>query len=394
MKLFDKYNKKIQVSKQTNLSIATNTNLENSHLNFLDGIRGIAAFLVVIGHFRHYFFNQNNNSPFYIFIWSRLNYFFLNGAFCVELFFVLSGFVLTYNYVKNHNFIKKQVFKRVYRLVVPVILSLLIYLILIKLNLLYYYHKVDSNSTIFENIIYFFKSGIAFFLNSDLYFISINSSLWTIPIELFWSYLLFVIFIVIQTVNSLTIKSILFFVSTLIVVKYSQLPYMEYGMLFCFGGILAINYENIIHYFSSLKIKLILLILILLFVYAVERDWLPQLDCAYFKWSNLVALLLIFLSLIIKRIQLFFSTNYLKWLGKISFALYLLHISVLGSISTFIFKNNIYMQFDIGLMFLLILSLCISLASAHLFTVFIDEPSMKIFDKYYKKITNAINRRQ
>ena len=79
-------------------------------LKFLDGVRGLAALIVVIHHYILAFF------PAMFFGNSKINHFageheystsplqlFYNGSFAVCIFFVLSGFVLSIKYLQTQD---------------------------------------------------------------------------------------------------------------------------------------------------------------------------------------------------------------------------------------------------------------------------------------------------
>lgn len=63
-------------------------------LSPLDGLRGIAALLVVVFHFRHF-------GPWFGLPWSESSEFLHKGYLWVDLFFVLSGFVLAHVYARG-----------------------------------------------------------------------------------------------------------------------------------------------------------------------------------------------------------------------------------------------------------------------------------------------------
>ncbi len=96
---------------------------------YLDGLRGLAAFIVVIYHHFYGFYpkflypsedkvlTQLSGSP--------LNIFY-NGNFAVYIFFILSGYVLTYKFFKTRNYgiIISSAARRYIRLLVPVLFFL------------------------------------------------------------------------------------------------------------------------------------------------------------------------------------------------------------------------------------------------------------------------------
>lgn len=100
----------------------------------LDSLRGIAAFIVMIGHYSVLFLEFRN--------FKFLNLLFSSGSSAVSLFFVLSGFVLSISVVNNKNnsyFV--FLIKRFFRLYIPYILSVFLamfcYYIFSKSNIMF-----------------------------------------------------------------------------------------------------------------------------------------------------------------------------------------------------------------------------------------------------------------
>ena len=124
----------------------------NSKLNYLEGIRGIAALIVVVWHYVLYFypplantgemsfkefFSYTNNEQMLMLVAETPLCLFFHGQASVRLFFVLSAFVLTYKFfkTKNYEYLSAGAIKRYFRLLGPVVFSLFITLIFIKLSL-------------------------------------------------------------------------------------------------------------------------------------------------------------------------------------------------------------------------------------------------------------------
>lgn len=224
---------------------------------------------------------------------------------------------------------------------------------------------------------------------SDYQFIfNINSALWTIPIELYWSYALFLSFLVLKLVKRTAQKNILLCIITLLIIRFAPFKGNIFGLLFLMGALLAINYHFLISFFKG-KMKILLLIGIIAITYFVDRNMLEEINRLPFKWSYLVAGLYILCAIAIPKIQNLFSNTFIHWLGRISFPLYLLHMLVLGSVSAWLYIHFPSLRAGWGLTGLLIIQLIFSLGIAHLFTVFVDEPLMRQFDLVYKKITNG-----
>jgi peptidoglycan/LPS O-acetylase OafA/YrhL len=86
-------------------------------IEYLEGLRGIAAFVVYVGHFCPLFIVS---SSFLLTLITGL--FFFGRLFSVCIFFVLSGYVLTYTFfsVRDHQVLVSAAVRRYLRLLVPV----------------------------------------------------------------------------------------------------------------------------------------------------------------------------------------------------------------------------------------------------------------------------------
>lgn len=380
------------------------SNKYHQRFEYLDGIRGVAALIVVLSHFRNAFFDALNTSTTYTFLWGRLNYFFLTGGFCVELFFVLSGFVLAYNSFNRPQFLTKQWSKRLYRLFVPVFITSIVYFIFSNNNLFYFeelckIHCSDWTSShwvIKYTVVQFIQRCVYdFMLFSDWQFVmNINSSLWTIPIELYWSYVLFVLFFIVNKLTKMIWKNIAIIIYTLSVLSFMSFKGIEYVVLFIGGTLLALNYKFIFNTYNTKMVNLIFIIIICVLTYIVEFKWLNQVEFTFFCYKSILALLYLGIALRSSFIQKLFSFSIITWLGKISFSLYLIHILIIGSISSKLYILLPYLRHDFGLLVLLFSTLLFSFSFAHIFTLCIDEPAMKLFDKYYTKMVNIVSFRK
>lgn len=98
--------------------------------NQLEGLRGIAAFVVVLGHLRHTFFFEARNT------WNANGQIFgtvaeamFDGNFAVWIFWVMSAFVLslrfhvTDDHVASRSILSDALIRRYPRLLLPVLIS-------------------------------------------------------------------------------------------------------------------------------------------------------------------------------------------------------------------------------------------------------------------------------
>jgi peptidoglycan/LPS O-acetylase OafA/YrhL len=371
--------------------------------DYLDGVRGVAALIVVFGHFSAAFFYEPANGVVSDTFWELPTLFFLTGGFSVQLFFVLSGFVLAYNSFTRKSFLKKQFIKRGYRLFAPVFVSSLLYYIFTQ-NGWFFFRQVEAHHTspwlaehwtggtygLAQFIKLFFYDFM--FLMDWGFILNTNSSLWTIPIEWYWSYVLFITFLIVKFLKGQLLGNLLMASFVLLAIRFAPFKGVVYGLLFLFGALLAYNYTLLLKLVTR-PLKYLLLVAILVLLYLIQKALLPNTDSTPFRWSYLAAALMITAVLVIKPLQNFFSTKVILWLGRISFALYLLHLLVLASIGAWLFVTFPILRSDAGLIGLFVIVLSILFTLAHLFTVYVDEPMMTLFDKVYTLVKEKVIRK-
>lgn len=361
-----------------------------NRLAYLDGIRGLTALVVAMQHFKYAFYNASNNAP--EFMAGVLELFFFRGGFCVKLFFVLSGFVLAYNAFNNPNFISKQLFKRYYRLSVPVLCTSLIFFLFVIYDLFYF----DQINAVFKNEwaaahwVQPYTFGefmrlfvVDFMLFNDMKFVmNINSVLWTIPVELFWSYVLFLVFLVMNKIKALVWKYfVLFMYMALIFLVFKR---VEEGLQFLGGALIALNIHWIKTFKNTKIIDGILVLITLILSYIIENKFIDNYETHYLTWPSVMTFVYLVLVVRLTYLQCIFNLPIFKWLGEISFSLYLVHLCVIGSISAKLFMVFPYLRDGKGLVILLVFSMALCLLIAQLFTKLIDKPLMKCFDDCYR----------
>lgn len=363
---------------------------DNSHLLFLDSLRGIAAIIVVIGH-NHGAFKSNN-------IFSNVIDFILrntclNGGFAVTLFFLLSGFVLSYNYFKDYNneFILKQSIKRIPRLYLPVILTSIMYWIAIKNNILLNEEVISVNNSAFFQKFWNAEYGFfdfllkcsydLFILNDQEFCWNINSSLWTMPLELKFSFIVFFSIFFIKKTQHLIIVNI---------ISLSTIFFFEGSLIDYFPFLLGINVS---FFFIINQKKIPNYLLFILFLVGISLSF-PQLYVikSPISLKSIGAALIILVTLYSSSFQNFLKKRFLIYLGKISFGVYLIHNLILGTISSFFFISfsNI-LNTELLYILTLIVSIVFSIISGHIVYSSIDKYSIKIANYLYLFIKNIFN---
>jgi peptidoglycan/LPS O-acetylase OafA/YrhL len=377
---------------------------------YLEGVRGLAAFMVCIHHFLLAFypalftgnvFQSHLNSNEIKFYSSPL-IFLINGRLFVYVFFILSGYVLSKKtFLRNDiEYLNSAFVRRFPRLYIPVFVTLIIAFLCLRLNL---NHNIEVSEVTKSpwlaslkgdpSIIKFLKNLIyrAMFLEDNSYV----TVLWTISIEFYGSLLVFATMALISTIRSSYILLIVIFLVFCISSKF------EY-CAFVFG--MSLNY------LADLKLKSILIKRVLIVLLIITGLFLggfpnvfelatPSLNGTLYERLNHVGIIKISgllncigaLCLVVavfqsNLLQRFFSHRVLSFLGNISFSLYLLHTIVLVSFSMILFQF-VSKTFSYNLSFIIVFisSMVFILITSYLMTIYVDKGSLTISSRLYKK---------
>ncbi len=335
---------------------------ENEKFEFLDGVRGIASFIVFIHHFTLCFsplyFSKLIERPTFTELLTDYPWMILiNGSFAVDLFFVHSGLVLSFKHYQKFNFthLASSLVRRYIRLTIPLAASILFSYVILSLG---WYHNREfgqmTQNKWLMGYLNFFPSiseaikqsvyGAYFAFKSATTY---NNVLWTISYELIGSYFIFLLLLISRQFWLL----ILCFVGTFFYKKYNLNSFLL-GMMLSYA---LVNRKQI---FSNKFLGTSALII----------------GCVcsmYFKnpWGPIGATLMIYGLFSLTTFQAIFSSKPIARLGKYSFSLYLIHIPILYSFSV------IFFQLPIWLNFILTTVLCLTLS--HFMYEYIDKKGIE-----------------
>lgn len=332
----------------------------------LDALRGIAALLVV---FFHLTMSVEDNSSFL-----KL------GVTGVDLFFIISGFVIFMSLQNNSN-TRVFIINRICRLY-PTYWAAVIFTFLIILTLTIY------NSD--ENVLYLFPKFIINLTMLQFYFNvgDIDGTYWTLIIELLFyafilglfksRYLKYFKFIGVF-ICSITIISCYYFYDVEQVKNIiSWIPLFQFFPLF-FSGIIfyKIFNSNEKVYVNYLLIIFCLLCQISLFPYSGRS----HLYISWADYSIMMGSYFILFSLFVNNRLKMFVNKVTLFFGKISYALYLIHQYISVSIIIPLFYHKLQMNFWCVIFFI---DLPIIICIATLITYKLEIPfSKKMKDKLY-----------
>lgn len=325
----------------------------------LEGIRGIAALVVIFDHLHLAFFVETDQAiasylnTHFPFLLSKAGQYFVTGLhdgnFAVWVFWVMSAFVLSRKYFQltkanrdldSAEYLTRSVIKRYPRLFVPIFASVLFAFIILSAGWM-------TNNDLGERLgthtsqgwlftFYEFEPSLTQAVKSavwDTFFdfnrdTTYNTVLWTMQPEFFGSVFLF------GFLSLFGNKTIRWFAYPIIILilYFKELHWLN---AFLLGIVLCDLYENTDVFAKAGS--------------ALKPGWLQ----AFFGlgimvligapnyggvFHLIIAVVLIFLALSTKGVAGVFSAKLPVYLGKISFSLYLIHVPILCSATGFIYR--------------------------------------------------------
>lgn len=341
----------------------------------LETLRGILALIVVLHHLKIETFIQT----------SKL---ITNGGLAVDFFFVLSGFVISLNYLNKLN-TKEDLFnfqkKRFFRLYPLHILTLFIFLIIEVIKIIINnYTSLQSTYLPFSGFNNYYSLIANFFLLHGWYGWSFNLPSWSISTE-FYTYLIFGLLVLISN------KKLFFFIALIFIslsifilnnIGFNSLDNFIYPtrcIYSFFIGVLTyiayIRFKN----FSSSFLCLISLIVSIVFIYFSDYFY----DNNQYIISPILFSFTIFLvtnlnsNLFLYKIL---SNKFTVYLGSISYGIYMIHFGLVWffrQFSRFVLNieenTNHFLLFDkyIGEIFTILFLIIL---------IFISHLSLKYFE--------------
>ena len=301
--------------------------MENKKYYGLDLLRGIAGYGVAITHYL-YFIKDKVNFEYYSFIF-------------VEIFFVLSGFVLSNQLIKIHN--EKNNLKVFY-------IRRLLRTIPLYVVALIFYTAVSNNFNLdFFKFLIFIKKIIPNFVESNYFMVA-----WSLSIEEFF-YLLFPIYLILLKKTSI-LRLVIYFIVFLTLIKiltYENLSaeFLRTGTLLrldsiALGFLLSIYFSKIVNFkrivfFSSL-------ILIIIFInfksYFFNNDSLNTLYFIFIAQLLSITLVVSFCNLefLIRKSKII--KDLCSVVATQTYSIYLFHLIIMHFLimSTSIYINNLF----------------------------------------------------
>lgn len=343
--------------------------------NFITGLRGIAIMMVFLihagGEFRQYSDIANRIVDL--------------GKYGVEIFFVISGFTIFYQFFERNYSFKKFLTLRIVRISIPYFPIILLLFLAVNLELEsqnIYAIQYDNGDISFLNL-------LLHMLYINYFDVSYANSIigveWTLSIEVFY-YLFFGYLIYKSYLNRYISKNLKLFIGLFIlsisIALLSKLKYIDinlaswlpfkYGYMFLLGGIAYFIRKKLSELYTTKKLKklsnIILLLVVFMFSTFMIGVFLPNSTTVNELFFNILTFILIIFTRDDAILSKILTNKIIIFLGSISFSFYLLHILVIEYLS---FNNFFY-------------SLIVSIAISFIWYF--------IFENYlYKKVKRVIN---
>ncbi len=373
----------------------------------LDGLRGVAALVVVVFHYLSMlhpgFVERFATEPLPWVTLSPLSILW-NGFGAVLLFFVLSGFVIAAAAHRRAGELVANLAVRYLRLALPATASVLLALLWLSLVPTAAQDLAAARTPASEWLDFTVQGEIPSFL-AGLYdglvgiFVTggseINNVLWTMRTELVGSVALFVIYWVawvardslllrLAGIAALAVLSLTVLRSAYLCFALGALFYEAHrrGLLARLPGWTAVaslvTGLLLTCYTTGLGAQLV----------TVQLPWRLNPDNAFGLVPVLAATLLLYAALRLAGFAALMMTPVAQWLGRVSFALYLVHVPLLYTLVAWSVLHTALPGAVIAAGYV-----ALTFALSHLFTLAIDEPSLKLLRGVRGWITQIVPRR-
>jgi peptidoglycan/LPS O-acetylase OafA/YrhL len=374
---------------------------------YLEGLRGVAAFIVVIFHLKN---------TFLIDLFERMKIYFdgflpslaskilvsassifFDGGLAVNIFWILSAYVISIKLFSSSDsdstsYVYVSAIKRYFRLLYPCLISVILSYMILVLGLMrnveladkfghgYSDNWLGSFYTFQPNLILALKSVFwdTFFNYSHIK--SYNAVLWTMTNELYGSLFCFGLYGITRRQEK---RFLVYFIVSLVCLLIGKI----WLLCFLFGFFLSdYDYSESKSYFISwfksidgfIKTKNAFSLILFLIIVFWGRLILSQKMSINFV-EPFIGIALVYLVVRTPQLNTFFGKPAFIWLGKISFSLYLIHMPIICS-----FTCWVYFSIDhhwTAVVVSSVSTILISLVFAVLFYNWVDKKSVLFSNK-------------
>lgn len=388
-----------------------NMSKRNGSSEYLDGIRGIAAFGVFLNHFSLAFYSSwftlkkssSHLNGFEMEYAHSLFSFLNNGGYCVAIFFVLSGFVLSRKYLVSNDLEVpvSGLHRRFVRLYVPIAFAVILSYVLMSNHL--YFNGEASRITLSDWFVKQWRFGepgkrlFASLSYGTMFFgdASFDTCLWTISYEFYGS--LFVYAFLIFTHFTSRYRLLMMFLAMYYFYAMNSPFYMAFvfGMTLCYTEQWIQKIRTRLTTVSAIILLVLSLVLgSLPFCSPFPHTWQETIKTTiwdYTPWALTVAAYFLALAFILSPLlQKMVSFSPFRFLGYISFSLYLLHPLVLGSFSSWLFLNlNGALGYNKSVLIVFLSTIAVLIPASWLMARYVDQLGIRLARKVYEYVRRS-----
>ncbi len=372
--------------------------MRDDKIRYLDGLRGVAALVVLFTHFAGAFYPALLfNDPSRSHIRGALETWvartpaslLVAGELAVCVFFVLSGYVLSVGFWEkpDRRVVASNFLKRYLRLEIPILASVLFSWLLLALGLSSNLPVNALTKSDWLALYFRFEPSLAHALREAVFDVLVsggndyNPVLWTMRVELLGSYLVYALLI-------------LFGTGRLRLVAYpaaAALSIRSYYVLFVVGMMLSAMRD----WTESVRVRRfvqelgwgLLVAAVLLGTYPYYHNakgtWWQYLGTFYpilpRSYPRLAAPLIVGAVLLLPSLQRFLSSAVPRFLGRVSFSLYLVHFPILATGSCLLFLGlHPYAPYNVCGAITFVFTLGLVLPASVVMTRYVDGPAIRL----------------
>lgn len=378
-------------------------------ITYIDGLKGIACFCIAINHFINIFYSGNIASKYNNFLTKTFNEFPLcrllyNGNFYLMIFFAISSFLISYLLLKKNDieYYKKTLFKRWGRICIPVgVLCVIIY-VMDKFNAFSYLNplmKITLSTT--KDVNCFKGLTLLGILTTTIkcMFIpqtSFNFVFWMLPL-LYKGF--FITVILTLMIRNIKIKKVMILLTLAGIVVYT---FINSSLVVCIVGI-GIAYlfykKDEMSFYNNNACTIIAWIILIIGLYFGSAPYNNEFNnyysilkyipgLTYIKLHILGAIFTFSAIMLLNPVKRFLSCKPLAYMGKISFAIYLIHFPIASTICAYLFVKmyNILNSYIVVLIITLIIYIILLIWLSGIFYKYVEKNAEKINNNIIDKI--------
>ena len=389
--------------------------MHDDKVHYLNGLRGLLAISVFLHHFSYAFYPDLVFGGSYddflagkwtlcrIIAYSPLNLL-SNTGMSINFFFLLSGYVQSYHYFKKNEagFIRRSFIKRYFRLAIPTLVVVLLVFVFHRLSLIDKDHfpthplsdpwiktMLPDNMNFLEVLNY---ALVNCFNGAHDYY----QVLWTMPSELYNSWMVLILLLVTHRIRNRSFVFILWILAQIFLLQSFYGVSFSLGMFVCMLHQRAAKFNG---FFSRPFLKGICLVLGLYFAsypntgYETSAQRSMYNPISFFDvyphvisyiFGNLLLFLLLLHSPALKKLL---SKRILLFFGRISFMFYLIHFLLLFSFSPWLYqKLGMTLVNTATLWLTAFISFMLITGVSYLLYKWVDQPVIKLCDRSVKRV--------